>query len=83
MKAWDLIKAMVYDSDLAEFGGTVMWNAFFTLKDYFGEIRHDGQIEPGQWFYIYEENYSWQTLPTPDVVVETEYAGMVYLWKID
>lgn len=83
MKAIELIKAMVYDSALAENGGYVEWNRSITLRDYFGAVSHRGEMECGFWFYIYEDQYDFQSLPEPDVVVTTDCAGDVYLWKVE
>lgn len=83
MKAMDLVKAMVYDSDLAVNGGVVTWDRSVTLRDYFGAVSHRGEMECGEWFYVYGEQYDFRSLPEPDVVITTEEAGEVYLWKIN
>ena len=83
MKAIELVKAMVYDSALAEAGGLVHWDRSVTLRDYFGAVSHKGEMECGEWFYVYEDQYDWLAgLPAADVVVTTETAGDVYLWKV-
>lgn len=83
MKAIDLIKAMVYDSDLAENGGIVEWRRDVSLRDYFGAVSHRGEMEVATYFYVYDEQYDFQSLPEPDVVVTTDCAGDVYLWKVE
>lgn len=83
MKAIELIKAMVYDSDLAENGGIVEWRRDVSLRDYFGAVLHRGEMEVATYFYVYEDQYEWLSLPEPDVVVTTEDAGDVYLWKVE
>ena len=84
MKAIEIIKAMCYDSALAEQGGTLRWDGSFTLRDYFGAVSHKGEMEYGEYFYVYEQQYDWLAqLPAADVVVATEEAGNVYLWKIE
>lgn len=83
MKTIDLLNAMVYDSDLAEYGGILEWDRGITLRDYFGAVDHKGEMEVGPYYFIYDEQYEWRTLPEPDVVVKTDLAGDVFLWKLE
>lgn len=84
MKAIELVKALVYDSALAENGGWVEWRRDITLRDYFGAVSHRGEMECGFYFYVYEDQYDWlASLPAADVIVETEEAGNVWLWKVE
>lgn len=82
MKAMDLVRAMIYDSELAEYGGLVEWTGDVTLRDYFGAVSHKGDMTPGNWFYVYPDS---TVMPKsdPDVILQTEDAGPVFLWKLE
>lgn len=86
MKAIELVRAMSYDSALAEYGGLVEWTGDVTLRDYFGAVSHKGEMTPGNWFYVYPDSTEEIIImPTidPDVILQTEDAGPVYLWKVE
>lgn len=86
MKAIDLVHAMCYDPGLAS-GCTWVYDGSVSLRDYFGAVRHDGEMLHGEYFYFYVE--SGQTslagvgMPVPDVVIETEYKDNILLWKLE
>ena len=88
MKAIDLIHAMCYDPGLAS-GCTWVYDGSVSLRDYFGAVRHDGEMEKCEYFYFYvpegERDLGGfcRFIPKPDVVIETEEAGNVLLWKIE
>ena len=78
MKAIELVRAMIYDSELAENG--------VTLRDYFGAVSHKGEMTPGNWFYVYPDStIHIIVMPKsdPDVILQTEDAGPVFLWKVE
>lgn len=85
MKAIDLVKKMVYDSEIAEFGGTVDWDRSISLRDYFGAKEHKGEMEVGTYFYLYsdQEPFTISDLPTPDVTLESDEDQKIYLWKLE
>ena len=86
MKAIELVRAMIYDSDLAEQGGLVEWTGDVTLRDYFGAVSHKGEMTPGNWFYVYPDStIHIIVMPKsdPDVILQTEDAGPVFLWKLE
>ena len=88
MKAIDLVRAMVYDSDLAEIGGLVDWDGDYqTLESYFRAVSHKGEMTNGVWFYVYMDQMrdAIVVLPEedPDVILKTEDAGGVLLWKVE
>lgn len=85
MKAIDLVKKMVYDSEIAEFGGTVYWDRSVSLRDYFGAKEHKGKMEVGTYFYLYsdQEPFTISDLPTPDVTLESDEDQKIYLWKLE
>lgn len=77
---------MVCDSALAEFGGLVEWTGDVTLRDYFGAVNHHGEMTKGIYFYVYPDSSdSIIVFPNddPDVVLYTENAGNVFLWKVE
>lgn len=86
MKAIDLVKAMCYDPSLAS-GCTWEYTGDVTLRDYFGAVRHEGELVHGLYFYFYVPEYDRDLegigMPKPDVVVETDGAGNVLLWKLE
>lgn len=86
MKAIELVRSMIHNGDLAAFGGLVQWTGDVTLRDYFGAVSHKGEMSCGEWFYVYLDDCDWYLpLPKidPDVILQTEDAGDVYLWKIE
>lgn len=87
MKAIEIIRAMIYDSELAEFGGLMLNDGSVTLRDYFGAVSHKGTMEYGNYFYVYLDQIrdSIVILPEqdPDVRIQTEDAGEVWLWKVE
>ena len=83
MKAIDLVRAMVYDSSLAENGGLVSWNRTFTLRGYFAAVSHEGEMECGEYFYVYAEQAGYVPRYAPDVTIKTEDAGDIWLWKLE
>ena len=86
MKAIELIHAMCFDPGLAS-GCTWVYDGTVSLRDYFGAVRHDGEMEHAEYFYFYvpedERELEGLGMPKPDVVVETEEAGNVLLWKLE
>lgn len=86
MKAIELVKKMVYDSEIAECGGTVDWDRSFSLRDYFGAKEHKGEMEVGIYFYLYSDNepFTIGNMPTPDVTLKTDFEDQyIYLWKLE
>lgn len=86
MKAIDLVKKMVYDSEIAEYGGTVDWDRSISLRDYFGAESHVGEMEVGTYFYLYsdQEPFTISDMPVADVILKTEYEDQyIYLWKLE
>lgn len=88
MKAIDLVHAMCYDPGLAS-GCTWVYDGNVSLRDYFGAVRHEGEMTLGEYFYFYVPEYERELeglcrfIPKPDVVIETEDAGNVLLWRIE
>lgn len=85
MKAIDLVKLMVYDSEIAEYGGTVDWNRDVSLRDYFGAKEHEGEMEAGTYFYLYsdQEPFTISNMPKPDVTLATDEDQVIWLWKLE
>lgn len=89
MKAMNLIRCLVYDSTMAENGGTINYDGTCSLRDHFGAVQHTGEVLHGNYFYLYcdrvqqEYLYDGFNLYKPDVEIETEEAGMVCLWRIE
>lgn len=85
MKAIDLVKKMVYDSEIAEYGGTVDWDRSISLRDYFGANEHTGEMEVGIYFYLYsdQEPFTIGDMPNPDVTLGTDEGQVIWLWKLE
>lgn len=85
MKAIDLVRKMVYDSEVAENGGLVDWDRGISLRDYFGAESHKGEMEVATYFYLYSDNepFTIDSMPEPDVTIQTEYDQTIYLWKLE
>ena len=85
MKAIDLVKKMVCDSEIAEYGGTVDWDRSISLRDYFGAEIHKGEMEVATYFYLYSDNepFTIYSMPEPDVTLKTDYEQTIYLWKLE
>lgn len=88
MKAIDLIREMVYDSDLAS-GGVVYeyLDAFHTCTTWarrlFGGYVESGELRDGNYFCIYEDSTDASRLGKPDVVINAGDAGKVLLWRVE
>ena len=86
MKAIDLVHALCFDPGLAS-GGTMVYDGSVSLRDYFGAVRHDGEMEKAEYFYFYvepgERRLDGIGMPVPDVVIETEYKDNILLWKLE
>jgi hypothetical protein len=85
MKAINLVKLMVYDSEIAEYGGTVDWDRSISLRDYFGAESHVGEMEVGIYFYLYSDNepFTISDMPVADVILKTDMDQYIYLWKLE
>ena len=86
MKAIELVHAMCYDPGLAS-GCTFTYDEHVSLKEYFGAVDYEGTIEYGEYFYFYVEegqnDLQGVGMPKPDMVIKTDGAGNVLLWKLE
>lgn len=83
MKALDILNALIYEGCIPQVG-TMNYDGTATLRDWFGATNHKGTVTNGTYFYLYAEDFSeMQKMPCPDVLVETEECGNVWLWRID
>lgn len=84
MKAIDILKKVIHAGYLPDCG-TMNYDGTVTLRDWFGAVRHKGEMERGEYFYLYAEDYAdvLSCMPCADVMVETEVAGNVWLWKLE
>ena len=84
MKALDILNHVI-DAGYLPMCGTINYDGNVTLRDWFGAKSHKGEMRNGTYFYLYAEDYSdaFAHMPLPDVLVETEEAGNVWLWRID
>lgn len=84
MKTRKILEAVFRDPSICDAGGVIAWFGDISLRDYFGASTHVGEMSPGEWFYLYEDQFLGMVdLPCADVVIDTEEAGRVYLWKLE
>ena len=84
MKAIDILNHVINAGYLPQCG-TMEYDGTVTLRDWFGATNHKGEMRHGVYFYLYEEDYCdvFSRISEPDVMVETEEAGNVWLWRIE
>lgn len=85
MKAIDILIRAVQDEGMFPIGrGIVNYEDTTTLQELLGAKKGTPEIEHGQYFYLYAEDWkkSMPYMPEPDACIKTKYSGKVWLWKI-
>lgn len=84
MKALEILNNIINEGMLPDCG-TMSFDGTATLRDWFGAVSHKGEIQHGKYFYLYADDYAdvMSKMPAADVMVETEEAGNVWLWRIE
>ena len=83
MKALDILSKLI-NAGCVNNGGIMTYDGSITIRDWFGAVRHNGEVGYGTYFYLYAKDYEdvLPGMPVPDVYIETEEAGNVWLWLI-
>lgn len=85
MKIKTILEAAIHE-DLIPQSGFYENNGTCTLRDYFGAVGYSGaELQKGTYYYLYAQDYSdvFSKIEAPDIRIETEEAGPIWLWKID
>lgn len=84
MKALDILNQIINSGSLPDCG-TLNLDGSVSLRDYFGAVRHKGEVKYGTYLYLYAEDYAdiLPSMPPADLCIETEASGNVWLWTID
>lgn len=84
MKAIEILEEVIRQGYLPDCG-TMNYDGTVTLRDWFGAVSHKGEIQYGKYFYLYADDYAdvMSRMTPADVMVVTEVAGNVWLWKVE